>query len=621
MLPLLVWGALSYTSCSLDEFNPSGSTLEIVSSSTITGYEGILNNIYFGMERRLYGYREWTIFTEAGTDIWTSTRGVASNYFHYGAGGGWTNNMMLNVLNVSYDGIGSCNVAIQCAPLAPYPTEEERNAKVAEAYFMRAMYYYNLVEQFGGVTLQLEPAVTADLHPSKNEPMEIYEKSILPDLEFAVQWLPVEERTTRPSRKSAMGFLCRAYLQTMEYGENIEYAQKALDLAKIMMADCEGGGSQYGIMMYPDPDKIFTQENNAGNTEALWKHRFVSGGGSNDAWVLNENNKLFYCPVKQFNVAMQFSKTEHSGNRYAGKTDYEIWGCHYEGQFMPTKYLLDLYVQDDGTLDPRYYTYFQSSFLCNRDKGGTWSESQCLNYDKDKTSSEISYLFTDPVTGETSTKYLGFAFDEPAVRFMHPNEPDYTSIIPTKDKTRMLYIDYKDVYDEDGSVKQEYIRKGDGKTVVNPWGYIYPSLAKFNSSSFVRTNSSKLERVGNLNATFMMRTPEVYLIAAEADIYVNGGGNATAYINKVRERAGARPLTGAATIETVLDERARELCGEYTRFYDLKRTKKLTKEYLTKTNPDVGKHFDDSKHKLREFPAGFLETLQEGGWYYQNPGY
>lgn len=618
---LLLGVSINYTSCSLDEYNPSGSTLETVSSSTITGYEGILNNIYFGMERRLYGYGEWTIFTEAGTDLWTSTRGVPSNYFHYGAGGGWNNNMMLNMLNVSYDGVGSCNVAIKTAPLAPYATEEARNAKVAEAHFMRAMYYYNLVEQFGGVTLHLEAATSADLHPSKSEPMEIYEKCIIPDLEFAVEWLPVEERTTRPSKKSAMGFLCRAYLQTMEYGNNVEYASKALELAKIMMTDCEAGGAQYGIMMYATTNEIFTQENNQGNTEALWKHRYVNGGGSNNAWILNENNKLFYCPARQFNVAMQFAKTEHAGNKYAGKTDYEIWGCQYDGQFMPTKHLLDLYIQDDGTLDPRYHSYFQTDFLSNRDNGGTWSESQCLNYDKDKTSGDISYLFTDPTTGATSTKYFGFAFDEPAIKFMHPNEPDYASVVLTKDRVKMLYIDYKDVYAQDGSVKQEYTRKSDGKTVVNPWGYFYPSLAKFNSASFVRTHASNLDRVGNLNATFMMRTPEVYLIAAEADIYVNGGANATGYINKVRTRAGARQLSGAATLETVLDERARELCGEYTRFYDLKRTKKLTKEYLTKTNPDVGRYFDDGKHKLREFPAGFLETLQEGGWYYQNPGY
>ena len=49
----------------------------------------------------------------------------------------------------------------------------------------------------------------------------------------------------------------------------------------------------------------------------------------------------------------------------------------------------------------------------------------------------------------------------------------------------------------------------------------------------------------------MMRMAEVYLIAAEADILINGGANAMGYINKVRARAGAKALTGTATVRTV----------------------------------------------------------------------
>ena len=124
----------------------------------------------------------------------------------------------------------------------------------------------------------------------------------------------------------------------------------------------------------------------------------------------------------------------------------------------------------------------------------------------------------------------------------------------------------------------DYHRDYDNTDVVSPWLSFYPSLMKHNSSNYYVNNLSK-KRLGNLNATFMMRTPEVFLIAAEADIYVNGGANAMQYINQVRERAGAKALSGAATVETVLDERARELCGEYVRFYDLKRTGKLTSTY------------------------------------------
>ena len=86
----------------------------------------------------------------------------------------------------------------------------------------------------------------------------------------------------------------------------------------------------------------------------------------------------------------------------------------------------------------------------------------------------------------------------------------------------------------------------------NQFRYFYPSLNKHNSSNYYVANASK-KRNGNLNATFMMRMAEVYLIAAEADIYINGGANAMGYINKVRARAGAKALTGTATVRTVLD--------------------------------------------------------------------
>jgi len=70
----------------------------------------------------------------------------------------------------------------------------------------------------------------------------------------------------------------------------------------------------------------------------------------------------------------------------------------------------------------------------------------------------------------------------------------------------------------------DYHRDYDNTDVVSPWLSFYPSLMKHNSSNYYVNNLSK-KRLGNLNATFMMRTPEVFLIAAEADIYVNGGAN------------------------------------------------------------------------------------------------
>lgn len=161
--------------------------------------------------------------------------------------------------------------------------------------------------------------------------------------------------------------------------------------------------------------------------------------------------------------------------------------------------------------------------------------------------------------------------------------------------------------------------KPDGSS-ENLFNFFYPSLTKHNSSRYFVANASKM-RNGNLNATFIMRMAEIYLIAAEADIYANGGVNALGYINKVRTRAGAKSLTSTPDINTVLDERARELCGEYSRFYDLKRTGMLKNDtYLKQNHPDLGKFFK-SEYALRPIPTGYTETLEGGGSYYQNPGY
>ena len=581
----------SFQSCSLDEVNPGGFTMENMATNSVESYNTLVNQCYFAMERYFYGTDNWMTLTEGDTDLWTYQGNQSTSWtqwFWFFAGAAPNTTYTNNWWNGTYDGIGSCNQAIALADKAPFKTQEERDAKVAEARFLRAIYYFNAVEQFGGITVLTEPTDKMDFAPTRTEPLVIYRDVIIPDLEFAVEHLSMGDynTTTTPTKKAALGFLAKACLQTYEYGST-EFLQKGLDAAKELISDCESGGSRYNAYMYPTFAEVFDEANNWGNKEALWKHRWYAGkdghGSSNGNYKLNRNDEYFLCNINKF------------GAREDTQEARLTWEGCISGIFMPTQHLLNLFVQADGTLDPRFHQIFQTEWKAN--KNYTWDESAAANYGKDAS-----------VVGQS------FAIGDDAIKIIMPQDNDYAEWKAKKKTDKVLVIDYADVYDDaNRNVKMQY------NGSENLFRYFYPSLTKHNSSNYYVADANK-KRNGNLNATFMMRMAEVYLIAAELDIYLNGGANAKNYINKVRERAGATAINNTPTVRDVLDERGRELCGEYCRFYDLKRTgmfKDAT--YLQETHPDLAQYFKP-EYALRPISTTFTATITNGAEY-QNPGY
>lgn len=582
--------AASAGSCSLEEDNPSGFTPENI-ATTVEGYESLVNQCYFSMQRYFYGTENWMTLTEGDTDLWTYQANQSNSWtewFWFFAGAAPNTTYTNNWWNGTYDGLGACNLAISLAGAAPYRTEEERNAKVAEARFLRAVYYFNAVEQFGGVTMLTEPQEGINFAPERTDPMTIYREVIIPDLEYAAEWLEVgtDATTTIPTKKAALGFLAKACLQTYEYGST-EYLQKALDTAKELIADCESGGAKYNAYMYPSYGEVFKESNNWENKEALWKHRWHAGpdghGSSNGNYKLNRNDEYFLCNVNKFGA-----REDNQETRLAWE------GC-VPGMFMPTQHLLSLYVQEDGTLDPRFHESFTTEWNANKDYA--WDAGAAGMYGKDAS-----------VAGVRLEK------GDLAIKFVMPQDEGYAEEKARRGASPYLLVAYDDVYDD--RQRNVIMRRGGEE---NQFRYFYPSLNKHNSSNYYVANASK-NRNGNLNATFMMRMAEVYLIAAEADIYLNGGAAAMGYINKVRARAGARELAGTATARTVLDERGRELCGEYCRFYDLKRAGMFKDAgYLEETHPDLARFFNPD-YALRPISTTFTAALSNGAEY-QNPGY
>ena len=70
---------LSLHSCTLDEYNPGAFTKEALATS-IDGYETLINQCYFAMERFYYGAADWMSLTEGDTDLWTYKANESTSY-------------------------------------------------------------------------------------------------------------------------------------------------------------------------------------------------------------------------------------------------------------------------------------------------------------------------------------------------------------------------------------------------------------------------------------------------------------------------------------------------------------------------------------------------------------
>jgi hypothetical protein len=126
----------------------------------------------------------------------------------------------------------------------------------------------------------------------------------------------------------------------------------------------------------------------------------------------------------------------------------------------------------------------------------------------------------------------------------------------------------------------------------------------------------------------IMRLAEMYLIAAEADLGTSNPGEAATHVNVLRTRAAVKtPVdhtaemqvgAGDITLDFILDERAREMCGEYCRWFDLKRTGKLGSR-IQAYNPDITTF--KPAYSIRPVPLAEIQALTNGAAFGATPGY
>jgi hypothetical protein len=349
--------AATIVSCNkLDEYNPGGATAD-AAWSTPQGFVTAVNAAYYE-QRNWYGKEDGMWMSESGTDIWinennrTSYNPQLSRYTGLGGNVGTIKNDWKSI----WKGVNQCNAGINRIDGAGFTSEAEKNKRLGELRFMRAFYYWHIVETWGNVMLRTTETDSVTLTATRTPVKDFYDL-IVSDLEFAQEHLPNDWGTeySRATKKSALGLLARACLTRAYYpdADATYWFTKARDAAKAVI-DRQG---EFKVSLYATPAELWDIKNNKKNKEALYTISNSSSSLNNNYDVNGNRLHLYFL-------------TKYTGSTRIGLKMSAEYGHDGFRFLMPTRYLLDLF---DDTKDARYEASFQEKWYSNVDTVHTWT--------------------------------------------------------------------------------------------------------------------------------------------------------------------------------------------------------------------------------------------------------
>lgn len=165
-------------------------------------------------------------FEMASDDLWMgNTTQSQSDWIrtaHYGNPS--QDGPISNYWQYRYKSILRCNIVITKVQNAPISNETLRARIIAEAKFLRAFNYFELVKNFGGVPLILEMKLPGEIIGIQRASAEDTYKQIEQDLRDAISVLPLRSEYPaadlgRATRGAAMAYLGKAFLYQEKYSD------------------------------------------------------------------------------------------------------------------------------------------------------------------------------------------------------------------------------------------------------------------------------------------------------------------------------------------------------------------------------------------------------------------
>lgn len=565
------------------------------SAGVLGGIAGVYNDI-----RNYWGTEGFTVEMQAGTDefLQAASSGGGPLYTYNGInatnfGAAW---------GTAFTDINTLNGVLKYGQSLNEP-EAVKKQYLAQAKFLRAFWYFYLVQTFGDVPLHTEFIEVASQAAKRDPAAEVY-KLIIQDLRDAAADLP--EKPTAPflgkaaTKPVAQFFLAKALLtRGWLTNSQTDYAEAAAIANDIIV-----NKANYGLDLWQDFGDAFVPANDYGKetmfvsdhtNDAKYGYYTVGGGASGgnaqnlSPWFTNWN----YPAVSGLNSYLN-SNGVLTNSGTAGMVRDSYYGRPYV-RMRPNSFKWTS-GQNSGK------NYFLDQVFVNRANDSRFANSFYTTYISNT-------AITNSATSANNKRGIGYTMQvgvDTAVYFPDfevPGAPQFIGTRPFK-----------------GIVVPPSMWKSD----------IFPSLKKFMDPS----------RGSNFNdpstrPAVITRFAEVYLIAAEAYMQAGDKAKAAELLNVVRQRAAYRKTNTSAqnaaaaeamkitasdvTVDFILDERSRELFGEWMRWNDLVRTKSLVRRIQT-WNPEAAANIKEF-HVLRPIPQSQIDRTVEGPAFPQNPGY
>ena len=521
-----------------------------------------------------------------------------------GADGGWKsfnyydNNLnsgadiLLQQWTFLYQGINQANAVLNRSAAVADMTEDLKIRRQAEARFLRAFYYFYLVQTWGDVHFTLEETIGAQVTANKTSQATIYEEGIIPDLEFAIANLPdTQSDYGRATKPAAQFLLAKAYLTRgyQPFGQAGDFAAAETLFTNVI--------DDYKFALVASHTDLWNQDKQI-NSEVIWAIQYstdlILNGG--DTGVGNRGHLYF---GMEYDVQPGMIRDIANGRPFK--------------RFRPTDFMIDNWEQARAQGDARYDQTYKHVWYSNdtRTSGNGIPLWKQIHVDKGARKADGS-LVTAADIGKRR-----FEVGDTALFIPGPGQ-DGKWLADEKLKVR-----YTVITKTQASYPASTLATSDPNYYPkDPYYYnerLFPTIAKFFDP---RRPTIQWER--GSRDWFAMRLADALLLRAEARFKQSDLQGAADDINVVRTRAAMpgreadmQVTSGDITLDRILLERAFEMDAEQCRWFDLARTGKLV-EYVRAHNPLAAPNIQDY-HIHRPIPQGQIDRTLGG--YPQNCGY